>query len=115
YKDMIKDDSVPGIGSIGLLGDRNVQISSGTAKGNPIGDGGVLYGQEVGNIDRIITGTDDLILNLNRLSQTAVDISEDVNSGKGTLGKLLNNSEIHDNLNEAVKEMNTLVEDIRSG
>src|SRR5687768_3559244 len=44
YRDMIKDDSVPGIGSIGLLGDRNVQISSGTDKGNPIGDGGVLYG-----------------------------------------------------------------------
>lgn len=115
YSGTIKDDSVPGIGSIGLLGDRNVQISSGTEKGKPIGDGGVIYGQEVGNIDRIITGTDDLILNLNRLSQTAVDISENVNQGKGTLGKLLNNSEIHDNMNSAVLEMKQLVTDARTG
>ena len=115
YRGTIKDDSVPGIGSIGLLGDRNVQISSGTEKGKPIGDGGIIYGQEVGNIDRIITGTDDLILNLNRLSQTAVDISENVNQGKGTLGKLLNNSEIHDNMNAAVLELKTLITDIRSG
>jgi phospholipid/cholesterol/gamma-HCH transport system substrate-binding protein len=115
YSDTIKSDSVPGIGSIGLLGDRNVQISSGTANGTPIGDGGVLHGQEVGNIDRIITGTDDLILNLNRLSETAVAISENVNQGKGTLGKLLNDSEIHDNMNAAVLEMKTLITDIRSG
>ena len=115
YSDMIRSDSVPGIGSIGLLGDRNVQISSGTDTGKPIGDGGVLYGHEVGNIDRIITGTDDLILNLNRLSETAVNISEGVNQGKGTLGKLLNDSEIHDNMNDAVKEMKTLIADIRTG
>jgi phospholipid/cholesterol/gamma-HCH transport system substrate-binding protein len=115
YSDMIRDDSVPGIGSIGLLGDRNVQISSGTDTGKPVGDGGVLYGEEVGNIDRIITGTDDLILNLNRLSETAVKISENVNQGKGTLGKLLNESEIHDNMNAAVLEIKTLITDIRSG
>ncbi len=35
YSDVIRDDSVPGIGSIGLLGDKNVQISSGTRTANP--------------------------------------------------------------------------------
>jgi len=115
YRDTIKSDSVPGIGSIGLLGDKNVQLSSGTEKGTPIGEGGFLYGEEVGNINRIITGTDDLIENLNLLSQTAVDISENVNQGKGTLGKLLNNSEIHDNMNAAVLEMKQLIGDIRTG
>jgi len=115
YRDTIKDDSVAGIGSIGLLGDKNVQISSGTDKGTPLADGGVIRGEEVGNINRIITGTDDLIENLNLLSQTAVNISENINQGKGTLGKLLNNSEIHDNMNAAVLEMKTLITDIRTG
>jgi phospholipid/cholesterol/gamma-HCH transport system substrate-binding protein len=119
YKGRIRENSPIGIDTIGLLGDKNVNISStaddGTDPGKPLEDGGVIYGEEVGDIRRIIASTDDLIGNLNVLSQTAVDISESVNQGKGTLGKLITNTEIHDNMNRAVLEMKQLITDVRSG
>jgi phospholipid/cholesterol/gamma-HCH transport system substrate-binding protein len=46
YKDQIRNDSEIGIDTIGLLGDKNIQLSSGTAKGIPVPDGGVLIGSE---------------------------------------------------------------------
>lgn len=115
YKDRIRSDSVIGIDTIGLLGDKNIQLSSGTAKGTPIPDGGMLIGTEVGDIRRIITGTDDLLSNLKVLSDKVINISDSVDRGEGTLGKLLTNSEIHDNLNKVVLEMQQLVQDVRTG
>lgn len=118
YKGRIRENSPIGIDTIGLLGDKNIQISStvpGTTPGKVIEDGGVIYGEEVGDIRRIIASTDDLIGNLKLLSQTAVDISESVTRGEGTLGKLITNTEIHDNMNAAVLEMKKLITDIRTG
>jgi phospholipid/cholesterol/gamma-HCH transport system substrate-binding protein len=115
YKDRIRTDSEIGIDTIGLLGDKNIQLSSGTEKGTPIPDGGMMIGTEVGDIRRIITGTDDLLINLKVLSDKVINISDSVDRGEGTLGKLLTNSEIHDNLNKVVLEMEQLVRDIRSG
>src|SRR5689334_20851911 len=53
YKGLIRSDSAVAIGSIGLLGDKNIQIESGTDKGTIIEDGGVISaGQGTGDIDR---------------------------------------------------------------
>jgi phospholipid/cholesterol/gamma-HCH transport system substrate-binding protein len=115
YKDQIRNDSEIGIDTIGLLGDKNIQLSSGSAKGIPVPDGGVLIGSEVGDIRRIITGTDDLLSNLKVLSDKVINISDSVDRGEGTLGKLLTDSEIHDNLNKVVLEMEDLIHDVRTG
>ena len=115
YQNIIRSDSTLGIGSIGLLGDKNIEISRGTEAGTPIADGGVIQGQAAGDIRRIITGTDDLIANMKLLSDKFVKISDTIDRGEGTLGKLLNSSEIHDNLNNTVLEAEKLVSDIRTG
>lgn len=115
YQDLIRSDSTLAIGSIGLLGDKNIEISRGTEAGMPVADGGTIQGKSAGDIRRIITGTDDLVANLKVLSDKFVEISDTIDRGEGTLGKLLNKSEIHDNLNNAVLEAEMLVRDIRMG
>src|SRR5688572_7147639 len=122
YNDSIRKDSVIGIESNGLLGDKTIQITSGSETAEIVGDGGVLQGTEVGGIPKIIQGTEDIIGNfrvlsdnLTKISENVITISESVNRGEGTFGKLLNNSEIHDNLNLTVLEIQKLVEEIRSG
>ncbi len=47
---------------------------------------------------------------MNEISENVITISENVNRGEGTFGKLLTNSEIHDNLNNTVLEIQKLVE-----
>jgi len=115
YATGIRSDSDIGIDTIGLLGDKNIQLSSGTDKGAVIGDGGAIEGSEVGDIRRIITGVDDLVGNFKVLSDKVISISDSVDRGEGTLGKLLTKSEIHDNLNKAVLEMQKLISDVRTG
>src|SRR5262245_32387420 len=115
YKDNIRSDSPIAIATIGLLGDKNIEMGTGTEKGVPIGDGGELNGADVGDIRKIIQGTDDLVANLKVLSDKIISISDNVDRGEGTLGKLLTKSEIHDNLNRTVLEMQHLIADVRSG
>src|SRR5687768_9731780 len=102
YQNLIRTDSTLSIGNIGLLGDKNVEITRGTEAGQPVPDGGIIQGKAAGDIRRIIASTDDLVANLNVLSEKFVEISNTIDQGEGTLGKFLNDSEIHDNLNSAV-------------
>ncbi len=115
YKDNIRSDSPISIATIGLLGDKMMELGSGTEKGVPVEDGGELTGADTGDIRRIIQGTDDLVANLQLLTDKFVNISDAVDRGEGTLGKLLTESDIHDNLNKAVLEVQHLVEDARTG
>jgi phospholipid/cholesterol/gamma-HCH transport system substrate-binding protein len=122
YKDNIREDSMVSIETVGLLGDMTVQITSGSTAANAVGDGGRLLGADTGDVKHVIQGANDVMANfklltdtLNKLSQNVLEISDEVKGGKGTLGKFLNDSELHDNLNGTVLEMQKLVTDIRTG
>jgi phospholipid/cholesterol/gamma-HCH transport system substrate-binding protein len=122
YADQIRKDSVIGIESSGLLGDKTIQITSGSEIADPVPDGGAVQGAEVGDIRRIIQGTDEIVANfkvlsdnLTTISQNVITLSENVNKGQGSFGKFLTDTEIHDNLSKAVLELQGLVADIRSG
>jgi len=115
YENIIRSDSVVSIGTIGLLGNKNVEITRGTEEGTVVPEGGYLQGSEAGDIRQIVTGTNDFIANLNVLSDQIVKMSERVDRGEGTLGKLLTDSSIYDNLDATTLEAKSLVEDIRTG
>jgi phospholipid/cholesterol/gamma-HCH transport system substrate-binding protein len=75
YTQNIRKDSVVGIEANGLLGDKTIQISSGS-EGSPIvGDGGSISGTEVAGIPRIIQGTDEIVGNFKVLSDNLTKIS----------------------------------------
>jgi phospholipid/cholesterol/gamma-HCH transport system substrate-binding protein len=48
YQNLLRKDSVVGIESNGLLGDKTIQITSGSETAELVGDGGSLQGAEVG-------------------------------------------------------------------
>jgi phospholipid/cholesterol/gamma-HCH transport system substrate-binding protein len=109
-----KQCSIAIIGNLSLLGEKNVEISRGTA-GDVVQDNGFIQGTEKGDIKQIIESSDELVANLNDLSSTILDMSKDIKNGKGTLGKLLNDTSIYDNLNRATLEANALVRDAHTG
>ena len=122
YQDSIRQDSVVGIEASGLLGDKTIQITSGTEITEPVGDGGSLQGATVGDIRTIIQGTDQIVTNfevlsdnLTRISRNIITMSDNVNRGEGTLGKFLTDPEVYDNLNKSTLELESLVADIRAG
>jgi phospholipid/cholesterol/gamma-HCH transport system substrate-binding protein len=115
YQPVIKNDSKINIGTIGLLGDQIVQISSGTPAGTIVPEDGTLQGEESGDIKKIITGTNDFIANLDVLSDKVVEMANRIDQGEGTLGKFLTDTSIYDNADLAVREANLLVRDARTG
>jgi phospholipid/cholesterol/gamma-HCH transport system substrate-binding protein len=115
YQNFVRSDSLLSINTIGLLGDKDVEISRGTAAGQVVPDGGVLQGQEEADIKRIITGTNDFIANLDVLGDQVKKITDRVERGEGTLGRLLTDTTIYDNVNLTLTEAHGLIADARTG
>src|SRR6516162_8496347 len=115
YKNIIRTDSRVTISTIGLLGDSKVDITRGTEAGRVLEDGGTLQGSEEGDIRRIVEGANDVVANFQVLSEDFKKITDRIDRGEGTLGKFLTDTAIYDNANKAAKEVNTLIEQARTG
>jgi phospholipid/cholesterol/gamma-HCH transport system substrate-binding protein len=115
YQNIIRTDSMVTIGTIGLLGDKYVNISRGSEAGTVVPDGGWVQGEEAGDISRIVAGTNDFVANLQVLSDQVKRMAERVDRGEGTLGRFLTDTAIYDNANLTVKEATNLVRDARLG
>src|SRR5215471_10911383 len=109
YQNIIRTDSKMGIETQGLLGNNIVEISRGSAAGQVIPDGGSLQGEQAGDIKKIITGTNDFIANLDVLSDEVKRMADRIDRGEGTVGKLVSDPQIFDNLNKMTAEANLLV------
>jgi phospholipid/cholesterol/gamma-HCH transport system substrate-binding protein len=115
YRNIIRTDSTVTIGTIGLLGDKYIDITRGTESGQVIPDGGTLQGTEAGDIRKIVTGTSDFVANLDSLSTEVRKLADRVDRGEGTLGKFMTDTSVFDNANSTMKEANAFVRDLRSG
>jgi phospholipid/cholesterol/gamma-HCH transport system substrate-binding protein len=115
YRNIIRTDSMVTIGTIGLLGDKYVDITRGSEAGQVLADNGALQGSEAGDIAKIVTGTSDFVANLDALSNQVKKLTDRVDRGEGTLGKLLTDTGIYDNANSTMREANAFVRDLRTG
>ncbi|MBK6538303.1 MAG: MCE family protein [Ignavibacteria bacterium] len=97
-KKFIKKDSEASINSDGLVGNKVLAITSGSVNSPSIEDGDSVH-----SITPVSIG--DIVKNLNESTKGAEQISKDlaeivskVNNGEGTLGKLINNSDVFNSL-----------------
>jgi len=115
YHDMIRADTVATIGTVGVLGDQQVELTRGSPNKPAIEDGGTLQGMDAGDIKQIISNTNDVVANLGVMTSKIGALLDDVKSGKGTAGKFLNDTSIYDKLDATVDEAHKLVIDAHSG
>lgn len=111
----IRSDSQAILGSIGLLGDKVVNITAGTENGTPVESGALLRSSETGNIRKIISGVDPLLGNLGDTLEQIKSVTTKINEGKGTLGQFINNPKVYQDLDGAVLEARELLNRIREG
>jgi len=115
YRNIIRTDSMVTIGTIGLLGDKYVDITRGSEAGQVVPDGGQLQGSEAGDIAKIVTGTSDFVANLDALSNQVKKVADRIDRGEGTLGKFITDTSIYDNADSTMREANAFVRDLRMG
>ncbi|MBK7888475.1 MAG: MCE family protein [Bacteroidetes bacterium] len=101
----IKSDCEVAIGSEGLIGDRILVISQGGADSPLAKDGEELLSSEPVETDAIMASLQITAGNAEIISEQLAEIMIKINSGEGTLGKLIQDSTIAENLNQTMKNL----------
>jgi len=101
----IKTDSEVAIGSEGIIGDRLLLISQGSAFAPEVQSGDELVSSEPVETDAIITSLEVTALNVEIITDQLAAIMRNINSGKGTLGRLIQDSTIADNLSRTMRNL----------
>jgi phospholipid/cholesterol/gamma-HCH transport system substrate-binding protein len=98
----IKSDGKISIGSEGIIGDRLVIISQGTNEARMARDGDVLSSVEPVETDAIIKSLAVTSVNAEIISKQLAEIMVKVNGGEGTLGKLIADTTIAENIDKTI-------------
>jgi phospholipid/cholesterol/gamma-HCH transport system substrate-binding protein len=115
YQDQIRADSIASIETVGLLGESYVNLTRGSPGQEVIPDGGVLKSSEEADIKRVVQNANDVIVNLRVLSSKLNDITGQIQSGKGTLGKLVYDQTLYNRLNKTSDALDRMVTRVDQG
>jgi len=115
YQHQIRADSRASIETVGLLGDSYINITRGSPGQEVIADGGVLKTSEEADVKRVVQNANDVFTNLRVLSATLNNISSQVQSGKGSLGKLVYDQTLYNRLNKTTDSFDRMVTRVDQG
>lgn len=112
----IRTDSQAQQGSPSLLGNEMlINITPGTAVGQPVKDGDILPSSSSNTVNDFATSGTDLAQRLSKLSDEINGIVRDVKEGKGTVGRLFSDEALYNNLNSTIRETEDVMRQVRSG
>jgi phospholipid/cholesterol/gamma-HCH transport system substrate-binding protein len=135
YREQIREDSVATIGMIGLLGDRSLDLASGTPEKPILPPGGlvaatepldlqVLLARAAPSLDSIQKAFDNLAKITDDMSNPKGDfklalanireISHKINQGEGTLGMLLSDPNLYKHTMETVASAQKLMDSLNN-
>lgn len=104
-KKFIKADCGVAIGSEGLIGDRLIIITQGSNEAPLVKEGQELVSVEPVETDAIISSLNVTSKNAEIISLQLAEIMVKINSGHGTLGRLIHDSTIAGNFNEIMENL----------
>jgi phospholipid/cholesterol/gamma-HCH transport system substrate-binding protein len=104
-RNVIKKDSVATIRSEGLVGDKFVEISFGSEQSPKVENGDAIRGEPplqisdlLNKTDLVLDSTKGAVDNLNDTASNLSSITTKINEGQGSLGALINNRKIYQNV-----------------
>lgn len=107
------------IKTLGLLGDKFIEISSGATEFPIIPSGGQIQAAQPTNVDALIASGEDVMSNVVEISASLSTILARMEQGEGLLGELTSNSESGKRLRESVigttESMERIATTIESG
>jgi len=98
----IKQDCEAAIGSEGIIGDRLLVITQGSSDAPMVKDGQQLVSTEPVETDAIMANLNVSSWNAGVITEQLAEIMTKINSGNGTLGRLIQDSTIAENINQTI-------------
>src|SRR5215468_6394975 len=103
---VVKSDSVATIRSEGLVGDKFVEISFGSEQAPKVTDGDTIRGEPplqisdlLNKTNEVLNSTKGALQNVNQTADNLKSITAKIDQGQGTIGALINNKKIYQNVN----------------
>ena len=115
YGYALRKDSISSLNTAGVLGETFVDIDSSLAKLGPAQNGDVLPIHDRPDIQDVVRSSQSALVNMQTLLQRLDHIVSIVESGKGSVGKLINDPTLYDRLNATVGDMQGLVNKVGAG
>ncbi|HEY2580892.1 MAG TPA: MlaD family protein [Mucilaginibacter sp.] len=114
-KKFIKKDSKLSIGNDGLMGDKLIVIApGGITSTQSVSDGGQLASINPVDVDKIIAKLTGVADNAESLTSGLSEIVAKINSGQGSIGRLLNSDKMAKDLEGTVKQAQTTMKNVHT-
>lgn len=114
YKDRIREDSRATVSSLGLLGDKYVDISVGSPQARVLEDGDTFRESPESPMSNVFAKASTGIEGLNSVVQELKLVLKDVSEGSGTAGLLLKDPKLYHDLDRAVNNLDAVVASMKS-
>jgi len=111
----IRTDSLAVLGQQGFLGDKLIDITPGTSKGDAVGNGAEIASADQASLAQVFQGASDILVQFNAVGRQLQELMDNINKGQGTVGKLLHDDSVYVNLNRTVLEAQDLVKKVSQG
>ncbi len=115
YASAIHQDSKAGLVTQGVLGDTNVEIDSKLAVKPQIGENGELGTNESPSLTDVIKSSQGTIEQLNTILGKVNNLVDTVVTGKGSIGKIINDPQLYDRAVGTVGALQALVDKVSDG
>lgn len=115
YDKDLKRDSKAALSTVGVLGDTVVDINSQYAVGQALQDGDEMKTLETPNLQDVVKASQGTIESLNVILAKMNTIVDNLQSGKGSVGQLINNPDLYNKANATVDELRQLAQNLNQG
>lgn len=120
YRERIREDSQARIKTLGLLGDKYIELTSGSPQAAIVPDGGEIATAEATDVDRLLATGEDVAENIVSISTSLKGILERMERGEGMLGELMKSRQpgepgLADTLTGINEAVNALTEGFKTG
>jgi phospholipid/cholesterol/gamma-HCH transport system substrate-binding protein len=110
----VKKDSTASVMTMGLLGDKYVEISSGSPDAEPVAPGDIIQGTEQIEIQDIVAASSKSLAKVTDFVGKLESLLDKFEKSQGTVAKFLNDPSIYDNLKETTATLSVIVKDINN-
>lgn len=115
YLTSLRTDAVTSLETAGVLGETFVEIDSAQAHGPPVQSGAVLATREHPDFQDVVRSSQGTLQNLDALIKRLDRIVAFVESGQGSIGKLIYDPTLYTRLNSTLNEFQTVVSAVSQG
>ncbi len=108
YWNLLRQDSKARLGTVGLLGDKYVEIVAGTSASPELKSGDFILGERPVDLASTLSSTPELLKNADRLLVRLTSIADQIDAGRGSIGKLFRDDRFYVESRDAMSRIKEL-------